>query len=225
MEWVSYRPPKSALFGHRVRARNPRLGWKKINDLLERVADLALIGHVAPTLDCYLPHVSTARDVAEKRIAEAETLFGPPVSKILNNDHPHWRWELPPAALASAVGFVLDNDRFPEQANGPTRLHFAYNWLWREFAYLEDTRHKSNSMGIWIGKSVLGNTILVQPSFVFPAPWDSPELRAFLVEMEPHIPFRPSDGNFKRWLPPKSKGSSGRLLKLDKNWRKAWQTH
>lgn len=228
-EWVVYHPPKSAAFGHRMRAKTARKAWQQIGKFLQTVEDIAVNPIEARKLTCYLPP-ATDRDIALERIREAELEFGTPNGRF-ESDHPHSNssvhWNLRPDQIMQGVNFTLDDDRYPEQATGPTAFHFTYLFNWPQFPNDKADQFGNrprNGISIWIGKSTLGRGIFLQPHFEIPLAWDSPNFRAFLLEVEPQLPFKPSDSNFQRWLLPKTSKSLGRQRKLEKGWRKGWVT-
>lgn len=214
-EWVVYHPPKSVAFGHQSKVRDPRKAWPMVAEFLASCAQLEF-GHLAE-LTCYQPNEWTEATVAVARIREARQLFelenGP------TEQHP--RWTVTESNLKEAIRFALDDDRFSKQQMGPSRLHFYYHFLWREFERLpywpieNEKRDRRSLAGVTLGYKGL----FIQPTFVFPAPWSSAFLKDFLAGIEPIVPFRLRDQYFKRALPSKSGGHS-RFLKLPKDWRK-----
>jgi hypothetical protein len=223
-EWVTYDPPKSAAFGHRIGGRSNRKAWERVAAFLKSVTSVELHPYSVPTLRCCLPHPSTETTVAMTRIAEAEQAFGAPSGRSQED----FCWKLRADQVAQAVSFALDDDKYPEQANGPSKLELSYLFAWPQFPTTKlphVTLGPRNSISVWIGKSVLGGAMFVQPSFQIPLAWNSPEFRTFLLEAEPKLPFKLSDNNFRRWLLPASPENSGQSRKLEKGWRRQWQTH
>lgn len=229
VEWVVYSPPKSAVFGHRIRAKTNRKAWNRIAEFLQTVDDLAVNPYGPSTLTCYLPP-TTDEDVASERISEAEKAFGAPSGRFdgeHQNDKSSVSWHLNPEQILQGVSFALDDDQYPEQGTGPTDFCFSYIFAWPKLATItsEQSVGTRNIFSVSIGKSILGSGILVQPSFQIPFAWDSPEFRTFLLEMELRLPFTPSDNNYRRWLLPTKPTSGGRQRRLDKGWRKQWKQH
>lgn len=218
-ERVLYAPPKSVAFGHQSRVRDPRRAWPMVAGFMDAFA----LGRLAPGigLDCYGVDESNNEIVVEERISEARRLFGPEKNPSTAPRHTR-TWELQPEQLAVAIGFALDDDKWPKQELGPVRLHFRYHFLWRDlldFASWQDVTELPlidawSSLGVSLGSQ----RVFLQPRLVFPLDYYSVELASFLMRIEEYIPFRLRDQYFKRWL--RSKASTyGRVLKLDKMWR------
>ena len=169
-------------------------------------------------LSCESPNVASDNLSNVPRADEARRLFGAETSDP--GYFPSWKIE--PPQLEQALHFALDDDKFPKQKEGPTRLYFYYYFHWVEFqqrtqdAQEQDARNPISGLGIHIG----GRGAFLQPRFVFPIPWTSDALKSFIARIEPLTPFRFRDQYFQRVLPIKGKGKYwGKTLKLDKNWR------
>jgi hypothetical protein len=215
-EWVIYSPPKSVAFGHQARVRDARRAWMLTDDFLKLHTNFALNHNVS--LMCCLPTEHIDASVASARIAEARTLLGPEIPDEASNPC----WDIQPHQLADAIDFSLDDKKFPKQPWGPTMLSLSYLFTWKKFDLPrppDEPRDVRSSLGVIVG----GWSVFLQPSFVFPATWNSGILRAFLTHIEPALPFRIRDQYFQRWLSPSGKGSFGRTRKLDKNWRSSRQ--
>jgi len=215
-EWVIYHPPKSVSFGHQSVPVDPRKAWSQLQQFLARVSALEFAHHF--TLTCNDANQWTEPAVAERRIEEARALFGP--ERDIPEGGPHWH--LHETQLTRAVQFALDDDKFPKQQMGPTRLYFGYSFLWPEIERLPywspngDTRKLQSTIGVSLG----GNKLFLQPHFVFPAPWHSNVLRDFLHQVEETVPFRFRNQYFKRSIPKQTKQSyHGKLMKLPEYWR------
>jgi len=216
IEWVVYHPPKSVAFGHQSRIHDPRGAWSMTERFLTSLTELTL-GHLVE-LTCYGPNSWTDTAVAMERITEARGIFGQEV----NSSEIHPRWKISESQLQSAIQFALDDDKFPKQQMGPTRLHVYYRFLWNEFEKLPwqtnntEPQDRMSRLGVIIGNK--GS--FLQPHFIFPAPWHSDFLRDFITKLEPIIPFRFRDQYFRRaLLSVRGPRMRGRSLKLDKNWR------
>lgn len=214
-EWVLYQPPKSVSFGHQSRIRNARHAWAKTEEFLAGLTKHSF-GH-RMELTCHGPDTWTDPALAMLRIREARALFG----QETNPSDAHLRWTISEPQLSSAIQFALDDDKFPTQQIGPTRLHFYYRFVWSEFernpyhAAGDEAREQASTLGVFIGRKRL----FLQPTLIFPAPWNSHLLRDFLSRIEPMLPFRFRDQYFQRMLPTKRGRKWGRTLKLSKNWR------
>jgi hypothetical protein len=217
-EWVVYAPPKSASFGHQSRLRDARKAWLATQEFLNAQTDYTLGHHRRMT--CYGPTPQTEAAVATARLAAARETLGPETSVETNHVH----WDVDPAKLSAAVDFALDDDRYPNQNWGPTALHFHYWFTWKDAeirGMSSELRDVRSGLGVRIGSGA----VFLQPRFVFPAAFDSHDLRTLLATVEPTTPFRFRDQYFQRWLQPTRKGSAGVTRKLDRNWRSAWQAN
>jgi hypothetical protein len=217
-EWVVYHPPKSVSFGHQSRVRNPRRAWPMVEQFLADFTQYEL-GHDVE-LRCHGPDAHTDLAVAMQRIREARSLFGPEVNPKQTDP----RWKLSQAQLKAAVEFALDDDKFPKQAVGPSWFAFSYRFLWKDFERLpyrvrgNESRDPKSLLGVIFGYKGL----FLQPTFKFPAPWNSEYLRDFVARIEPAAPFRFRNQYFKRSLPTRNANSKrGQFLNLSKNWREA----
>jgi hypothetical protein len=215
-EWVFYDPPKSVAFGHQSKPRDARRAWPVIERFLSEFTQSSLGPRIE--LSCQSPNVARDNLYNVPRADEARRLFGPETSDP--RYFPSWKIEA--SQLEQALQFAFDDDKFPKQKEGPTRLYFSYSFSWIEFhqhirdMQEHDARSPISSLGIYIG----GRGVFLQPWFVFPAPWTSDELKHFIARIEPLTPFRFRDQYFKRVLPIKGKGKYwGKTLKLDKDWR------
>ncbi len=216
-EWVLYRAPKSVAFGHQSKPRDARRAWPMIQRFLAELTQFSMAPGIQ--LSCESPNVGRADLPNVLRADEARQLFGPEID--YPDVFPHWKIE--PSQLESALQFVLDDDKFPKQKEGPSRLYFCYWFTWVEFRERlqdgegHDPRRQMSSLGIHIG----GRGIFLQPHFTFPAPWTSDDLKEFIARIEPLVPFRFRDQYFQRMLPIKGEGKRwGRTLKLDRDWRR-----
>ncbi len=219
-EWVAYIPPKSTAHGHQSRIRDPRRAWPTVERFLVELTTFTLGPRLK--LVCHgPPHIDMA--VAAARLEEARRCFGPEDAAPDGAVRTDARWMLNPSQQAAALQFAFDDDKFPEQEIGPTWLSFSYQFHWNEF---EQPSAKTNEAGSRDRTSHLviaagQKRLFLQPAFVYPAPWDSPFLKAFLDRTEAIVPFRFRDQDFKRWLPPPGPTSNtGRHLKLGANWRR-----
>ncbi len=224
IEWLIYHPPKSVSFGHQSRPRNARKAWSLTKSFLEEFTHYEL-GHHRDLTCLALGESDEPIDqtIMQNRIQVARSLFGPETG----DPRYHPSWNLPETLVESAIEFALDDDKFPKMPHGPTRLHFHYRFLWSEYWQassglgtldgFDGSRNCFSNLGVTIG----GQRIFLQPMFVFPGSWQSPEIRFFLEKIELKAPFRFRDQYFKRSLPPakKRKYGRGRVYNLSKEWR------
>jgi hypothetical protein len=223
-EWVVYHPPKSVSFGHQSRVRDPRRSWPMVERFLAELTTFTLGSRVV--LTCHDPGPQTDTAAAAARLAEARRCFGPERASGMYRTHPHWT--LSESQVTAAVRFALDDDSYPEQPVGPSRLSFNYQFCWNEFDRFSgvksgtESRSLMSSLGVIIGR----RRLFLQPDFIYPAPWNSEPLKDFIDRTESIVPFRFRDQYFKRWLPPLGPRSKfGRQLRLDANWRRGTSLH
>jgi hypothetical protein len=208
LERLVYHPPKSAAFGHQARIRDARVAWKATEAFLNEWTVYQLSPQIR--LDCYGQQPSTDSTVSLARIEEARKQFGEESNP--SSDPRHTKsWPLESERLAEAIAFALDDDKWPRQALGPSNLHFWYSFQWRA---LPSVPEQPSHLGIFLGNQ----RAFLQPTLVFPAAYDAPNLRAFLVKLEGALPFRLRNQYFKRWLA-SQRSKHGIVRKLDKNWR------
>ena len=213
-EWLIYQPPKSVSFGHQSRPRNARKAWSLTKSFLEEFTHYEL-GHHRDLTCLALGESDEPIDqtIMQNRIQVARSLFGP------ETGHPRYQpsWNLTETLVESAIEFALDDDKFPKMPHGPTRFHFHYRFLWSEYWQassglgtldgFDGSRNCFSNLGVTIG----GQRIFLQPMFVFPGSWQSPEIRFFLEKIELKAPFRFRDQYFKRSLHSESLRSFGAI--------------
>jgi hypothetical protein len=205
-EWLIYRPPKSVSFGHQARVRDARRAWTLVDDFLKLHTDFVPGHHLIFT--CY-----RAAEQADAMIAAAKAILGAETSA---NTH-RIEWKIRPEQLSKAIALSLDAERTPEQAkSADLSIHFSFTWKnWVLPSAPNEPRDRWSTLGVIIH----AGSVFLQPTFVFPAAYDSASLRAYLTVIEPSLPFRFRDQYFQRWLFPVGQNSSGRTRKLNKNWR------
>ena len=220
-EWVVYDPPKSVAFGHLSRTRDPRRAWPLVQRFLTDLTEYTL-GHHAELM-CVLPGEGADANVARERIEEARRSFGPELSSE-KGFQTNLRWKIGESGLASALQLAFDDDRFPPQQHGPTRLSFGYEFTWNEFNRRgkvrgeTDVRRSVSTLGLIAGQ----RRLFLQPKFVYQAPSNSESPKDFIDRTESMVPFRFRNQYFKRWLSPRSRKTNfGRYLHLDANWRRS----
>jgi hypothetical protein len=117
-QWVVYHPPKSVVFGHQSKPRDPKLAWLKLEHFLGGAAKLELGKPL--DLTCYAQDKGTDLAVAAQRIKEARSLFGPEIESFVSG------CKLENIAqMAFAVRFALDDDKFPSSRWGRSSFVFA----------------------------------------------------------------------------------------------------
>jgi hypothetical protein len=223
-EWVVYNPPKSVSFGHQSLPRDARRAWPMVGRFLTELTTSTLGPRIE--LTCYLPSAQTDAIVAVARLEEARHRFGPEISNF-GNHKMHPRWQLAEAQLNSAIQFALEDDKFPKQQHGPTRLYFSYQFCWTELKPppRDGVQPESRSHQSHFGLSLGQQGVFIQPYFIYPVPSHSEFLKFFIDRTEPLVPFRFRNQYFQRWLPPRTKGKFGRRLRLDANWRRGSVIH
>lgn len=217
-EWTAYHPPKSAMFGHRARRRDPVRAWAMTAAFLDRhcVYRLSPSGIV---LKSWGPGPLTRPAAAEDGLNRASGRFGPPEPSGDGSG----RWVLAPSDLEDGLTLCAGVNRaWPEEQIGPLTLTWTYTLVWRRWlpsdgaAVEEDTDLRNGASLLGVG--IWSQALLLQPNFMFPLPWDSPELRAYLAELDPVCPFRFRDRYFHRLLPSRE-GTLTRSRRLPKGWR------
>lgn len=220
IEWLIYHPPKSVSFGHQSRIRDARKAWPATKAFLDAFTCYE-IGHHR-SLTCLIADELLDPTVLQQHAETARRLFGPE-TRAPDSRH----WDLPKMLLGSAIELALDDDKFPKLPHGPTSLAFHYRFLWTAFCEsspgqglpegFDGSRSCISNFGIILG----GQRVFLQPTFVFPGSWQSPEVLSFLTKLEERAPFRFRDQYFKRSLPAVKKHPyrRGRMYNLKKGWR------
>lgn len=200
-EFVSYQPTKSASYGHQTGVRDSRTAWKGVEQFLEAFTIFS-----PPTLisfRCVSPFSGSCTVFNEFRVFANRELG--------TTDQGEWQFR--PEQLPQALHLAFAEHRWPKQADGPAWLSFSYDFEWKELPRLGETTLPQSSR---LHVIVSAQRIFLQPTFVFPQPWDSLELLQFLHDVKPHLPLRLRDQYFRRLLP--SKKGDFRALKLPKDW-------
>jgi hypothetical protein len=211
MNLVAYHPPKSVSHGHGPKARSTRKAWKTIQEFL--------VEHTIAELRSPLKLMSWGASqwndpaLVEAVRAEASEIFGAPTS--ISGEF--FNWELPIARLAEALEFAFTDDTRPKQALGPVGLYISYSFTWKNMpnpaAPSEHFRR-----GNWLGISVGGRRVFIQPTFLFEA--SDRDFIAQLKQLESSMPFAPKDDYYYR-LEPKKSGTGEKLVKLHRGWKDA----
>ncbi|NJM43744.1 MAG: hypothetical protein HC858_06745, partial [Brachymonas sp.] len=122
-------------------------------------------------------------------------------------------WQFTHEQLPQALKLAFAEHRWPKQADGPAWLSFSYEFEWKELPHLCETKLPRSSR---LHVIVSAQRIFLQPTFVFPRPWDSRELLQFIHKIKPELPLQLRDQYFRRLIP--SKDGDFRMLKLPKDW-------
>jgi hypothetical protein len=207
-EGLIYTPPKSTAFGHRTRIRDGRAAWAATVAFLESCTTYRFHDHAE--LQVLQPPYGPDAAIAAECRRRAVERFGTPISG---------EWKLGPSQLSDAIAFALDDDRWPRQPAGPSYLTFLVEFEWRKYPPVEAVANPyDREFGSFFGV-VLGNQrVFLQPELFFPLPYDSAEIREFLDELDPVLPFRLRDQYFQRLLP-SAKGGWDQTRRLPKTWR------
>lgn len=162
MNLIAYHPPKSVSHGHGPRARSSRKAWQTIQDFLlentihEMRSPLKLMSWGASQW--------TDSAVVKGVRAEATEIFGAPTS--ISGEF--FNWELPTERLAEALEFAFCDDSRPKQSLGPVGLYISCSFAWKNMPNpTAPTKHFSR--GNWLGISVGGRRVFIQPTFLFEA--------------------------------------------------------
>jgi hypothetical protein len=213
MSVIAYHPPKSRSHGHGPRTRGTREAWKSIQDFL--------VGHTIAELHSPLKLMSwgasqwTDSALVETVRAEATELFGAPTA--ISGEF--FNWELPVARLSEALEFAVADDARPKQALGPVGLYVSYSFTWKNLQ-TPSAPSQHFRRGNWLGISVGGRRVLIQPTFLFEA--TERDFIPQLKHLESSMPFAPKDDYYYR-LEPKKSGSGEKLVRLHRGWKDAAQ--
>jgi len=217
-EWTEYRPPKSTSFGHAARRRDPVAAWRATVTFL-RAHCLFELFPPEVTLRVWDPGRLAGREASKDALERMTARFGPSEAIVGGRE-----WRLDPssqdAAVTSCARVNLD---WPKRENGPAAVTFAFRLGWRRLLDAPDTardRLRLQDGGSTLGVAIWKRPLFLQPRFVFPLAWDSPDLARFLEEIEADCPFRFRDQYFRRLLPSRS-GFMDQVRKLPGGWRDA----
>lgn len=164
-------------------------------------------------LSLWGPSQWTDPAVVESVRSEAARLFGQPTGNAgeFNN------WELPIERIDEALEFALADEARPKQALGPVRLFVSYSFAWRALPNPpEPTQHFGR--GSWLGVSVGGRKVFIQPTFLFGASEQDREFVANLKSLELAMPFVPKESYYYR-VEKKRSGEGEKLVKLHTGWQ------
>lgn len=213
MTLLAYHPPKSVSHGHGPRARTARKAWDATQEFLNRQTVAVL--HTPIKLSVFGPSQWTDASLVELVRSEAEARFGEP--EISGEFH---NWALPVEQLGTALDFAFADEGRPTQSLGPSRLFVAYSFEWRTMPNPQTISKEHFGRGNWLGVSLLGRRVVIQPTFLFEASYQDPHFVGELKELEKAMPFVPNDRYYCR-LEPKKTGTGEKLVKLPKGWKDA----
>jgi hypothetical protein len=215
MSVIAYHPPKSVSHGHGPRARSVRKAWDATQDFLGRNTTAELRSPLK--LSIWGPSQWTDQAVVDAVRSEAAALFGQPTS-ISGEFH---SWELPIERLDEALEFAIADEVRPEQSLGPVRLFVSYSFAWRAMPNPPSSRPSEHfGRGNWLGVSVGGRKVFIQPTFLFGASEQDREFVASLKALEVTMPFVPKDNYYYR-VEPKKIGAGEKLVRLHPGWQSA----
>ena len=156
----------------------------------------------------------TDAKVVECAKVEAISQFGEP------NDGDS-RWSLSADFLQRAIDFAILDEQRPKQKLGPVRLFFSYSLKWKALPNpVLNSIDEPFGRGNWVGISIDGGKIFIQPTFLFePNGIDKPFLSA-LHELENDMPFKPNE-KYYHFVLPKKNGGGFKLVKPNVGWKDA----
>lgn len=211
MPTIAYHPPKSVSHGHGSRVRGTRKGWAATQAFLQTHTKSEI--RLPLKLMIWGPSQWTNEAVVAEARQAANHRFGAPtnISREFHN------WELGTNELPAALEFAFADDECPKQPLGPVSLYVSYSFEWRSMPNVpagEPTQHfgRGNFMGVSIG----GRRVFIQPTFLFAASDEDPSFRAKLRKLEQSMPFVPKSRYYYRVEAKKSGGE--KLVKLAEGW-------
>ncbi len=203
--YLNYSPSKASSYGHTVRGSSHESTYRKLEDLLSKVAviDLPERG----SLSFY--NISGSTDVETRReaIAELQEEFGPPttIHRTEQEDSLNsFSWDLDASGIPSARSFVLRICKSWSQAKLKD-LFFVETlmYYWKD----KDTEQ------ILMLCHIRQNRFFVQPSFTLPIPIGDPGLKEMIAELNESLPFKLALRHFRLCVPKKS-GEGFNIRKL-----------
>jgi hypothetical protein len=212
-EGVMYAAPKSMSFGHRARAPNARAAWSKTLAFLERHTVHELRGRIG--FEC-----PRAGDGLDERVRDQYVAYVRSELGAEGGEPRYPSWDLAGSRFEQSLEVALNEDRWPPQKYGPARLHFCYDFVWRQVGEQKIMRdHAPNELPkySWVGVSIGSHTVFLQPMFLFPYACDSTEVQTMLQAVAVDLPFRFSPHHFQRVFPSKQ-GRSYNSRKLPSDW-------
>ncbi len=163
------------------------------------------------------PSQWTEAAVVEATRAEAAKKFGP--ATTISGEF--YNWDLPTAKLDEALDFAFEDESRPKQSLGPVRLYMSYSIAWKSLPNpATDTHGEHFASGSFLGLSVGGRKLFLQPTFLFEASDRDSLFIAQLSLLEQAMPFTPKDTNYYR-VEPKKGGNGEKLVKLPAGWQSA----
>lgn len=214
MSAIAYHPPKSVSHGHGPRARSARKAWDATLAFLELNTVSELRSPLKLTI--WGPSEWTDRAVVEAARADAARLFGAPTS-ISGEFH---NWELPTERMSEALEFAFRDEERPKQSLGPVSLYVSYTFSWKTMPNLTFKPTEHFGRGNWLGVSIGGRRVFLQPTFLFGASDRDREFTTKLKALELTMPFVPKETYYYR-LEAKKSGAGEKLVKLRAGWRDA----
>jgi hypothetical protein len=215
MSVIAYHPPKSVSHGHGPRERGVRKAWDATQAFLRSNTKAELRSPVK--LGIWGPSQWTDQAVVVAVRNEAAKCFGQPTS-ISGEFH---NWELPIGRVDEALEFAIADEERPKQLLGPVRFFVSYSFVWQTMPNPPPSKPSEHfGRGNWLGVSVGGRKVFIQPTFLFGASEQDREFVANLKSLELTMPFVPKDSYYYR-LEPKKTGGGEKLVKLHSGWQSA----
>ena len=215
MSVIAYHPPKSVSHGHGSKARSTRKAWEATQAFLDQNTTAEL--RTPLKLKIWGPSQWTDGAVIDATRAEAAELFGQPTS--ISGEF--YNWELPIERIGEALEFAFADEDRPKQSLGPVSLFVSYSFAWRAMPNQPASKPSEHfGRGNWLGVSVGGRRVFIQPTFLFGASDQDREFVAKLKALEVTMPFVPKDSYYYR-LEPKKTGAGEKMVKLHSGWQSA----
>lgn len=203
-EYVLYHLTKSAGLGHASKVRNLRKACA--------VTEAFITKHtIVKDFEVLVPNSDDPINT-QIIINRGVSLFG----TVTTNSHWH-TWKVPISMLNDAIDFAFSEEDAYQNTKTLIRLFMRLDWNHLR----TDTSNLSNSFyskGSYLFISSLNSqTIFFNPMLLFSLAYDSPELKQFLLQLEPDLPFKIKDDCFYRVA--KKSETGEKLVKLKKGWR------
>jgi hypothetical protein len=168
-------------------------------------------------LNIWAPSQWTDKAVVDAARIEAAQAFGPPTSM----SGEFCNWALPIARIGEALEFAFADEERPKQSLGPVSLFVSYSFAWKTMPNPPASMPSEHfGRGNWLGVSVGGRRVFIQPTFLFGASDRDRDFIAKLKALEITMPFVPKESYYYR-LEAKKSGAGEKLVKLHSGWQSA----
>jgi len=155
----------------------------------------------------------TDPDVVDSVRKDASAIFGP----VMSTSGEFFNWQLPTSRLDEALEFTFADEARPKQSLGPVSLYLAFSFVWKDMPN-PSVKTEHFGRGNWLGVSIGGRKVYIQPTFLFDATDADNEFKQKLSQLEQSMPFKPKDSYYYR-LEPKKTGKGEKMVKLHEGWK------